>query len=73
MSIANPQNRDEFKKYVKYKLGAPVLEVNVADEQMDIAISDALQFFHEKHHFNGTERGYVVFNIETTKNTHFLG
>ena len=64
MSIASPQNRDEFKTYIKYKLGAPVLEVNVADEQMDIAISDALQFFHERHHFNGTERGYVVFNID---------
>jgi hypothetical protein len=64
MSIASPQTRDEFKQYIKHKLGYPVLEINVSDEQIDIAINDALQFFHERHHFNGTERGYLVFNID---------
>ena len=29
MSIARPQNRDEFRQYVLTKLGAPVLEINV--------------------------------------------
>ena len=64
MSIASPQNREEFKQYVKYKLGAPVLEINVADEQIDVCINDAFQFFNERNHFNGVERGYLVFNID---------
>ena len=37
MSIASPQNREEFKKYIRTRLGEPVLEVNVADEQLDLA------------------------------------
>ena len=64
MSIANPQNREEFREYVKYKLGAPVLQVNVADEQIDVAIQDAFQFFNERNHFNGVERAYLVFDTE---------
>ena len=61
MSIARPQNRDEFRQYVLTKLGAPVLEINVAAEQIDIAIEDAFQYFNERSHFYGTERMYLTF------------
>ena len=35
MSLASPQNREELKSYIKTRLGAPVLQINVSDEQMD--------------------------------------
>ena len=38
MTVAKPQNREEFKQNIKIRLGAPVLEINVSDEQMDICI-----------------------------------
>jgi len=60
MSISKPQNRTEFKQHILTKLGAPVLEINVSDEQMDIAIDDAFQFFNERNHFNGVERMYLT-------------
>ena len=60
MSISKPQNRSEFKEHILYKLGAPVLEINVSDEQMDIAIDDAFQYFNERNHFNGVERAYLT-------------
>lgn len=63
MSIARPQNRDEFKQYVLTKLGAPVIEINCADEQLDIAIEDAFQYFNERSHFLGTERMYLTFRM----------
>ena len=63
MSIARPQNRDEFRQHVLTKLGAPVIEINVAEEQMDIAIEDAFQYFNERSHFLGTERMYLTFRI----------
>jgi hypothetical protein len=59
MSIASPQNRSEFKQYILTKLGAPVLQINVSDEQLDLCINDAFQYFHEREHFNGTERVYL--------------
>ncbi len=66
MSIASPQNRSEFKEYIKYKLGAPLLEINVADEQIDIAINDAFQFFNERNHFNGIERIYLTVDLNNS-------
>lgn len=64
MSLASPQSRQEFRQYIKHKLGAPVLEVNVADEQMDIAIDDAFQYFNERNHFNGVERCFLTFEMD---------
>ena len=63
MSIARPQNRDEFRQYILTKLGAPVIEINVADEQIDIAIEDAFQYFHERNHFDGVENVYLTFRM----------
>ena len=63
MSISSPQNRDEFKQYCLTKIGAPVIEINVADEQIDIAIDDAFQFYNERSHFLGTERMYLTSKI----------
>jgi hypothetical protein len=63
MSVSKPQNRAEFKKHILTKLGAPVLEINVADEQMDVAIDDAFQYFNERNHFNGVERVYLSTKI----------
>ena len=63
MSIASPQSREEFKKHILTKLGAPVLQINVADEQLDIAINDAFQYYNERSHFYGTERMYLTFLI----------
>ncbi len=63
MSISSPQNRDEFRQYILTKLGAPVIEINVAEEQIDIAIDDAFQYFNERSHFYGTENMYLTTRI----------
>lgn len=60
MSIAEPQNRSEFKEFILTKLGKPVLEINVADEQLDVVITEAFQYFNERNHFNGVERVYLT-------------
>ena len=69
MSVSKPQNREEFKKHILTKLGDPVLEINVSDEQMDIAIDDAFQYFNERNHFNGIERIYLTVDINAINGT----
>ena len=59
MSVAKPQNRAEFKKHILTRLGAPVLQINVSDEQMDVCIENAFQFFNERNHFNGVENAFL--------------
>jgi hypothetical protein len=48
--MAQPSTRQELIDYCKRKLGAPVLEINVADEQIDDLVDDAIQFFQERHY-----------------------
>ena len=40
--MAQPASRTEFKEYCLRQLGAPVLEVNLATEQCDDLIDDAI-------------------------------
>ena len=60
--MAQPATRSEFKNYLLRQLGAPVLEINVADEQVDDIIDDALQYFHERH-FDGVLRTYLKYEV----------
>ena len=45
-----PSTRAELVDYCKRKLGAPVLEINVADEQISDLVDDAVQMFQERHY-----------------------
>ena len=52
-----PQNRTEFKEYILRKLGAPVIEIELADIQLDDVIDDALEKFNN-FHYDGSFRTY---------------
>ena len=54
MSSTQPASTTELKEYALRKLGKPVVEVNLADEQMNDLIDEAIQYFQE-YHFDGTE------------------
>jgi len=60
--MAKPNTRQELIDYCLRKLGAPVLEINVADEQIDDLVDDALQYFNERH-YDGVERMYLKYKI----------
>ena len=60
--MAKPQTRQDLIDYSLRKLGAPVLEINVSDEQVDDAVDDAIQLFHERH-FDGVERMYLKYKV----------
>ncbi len=60
--MAQPASRIDLVNYCKRQLGAPVLEINVADEQIDDLVDDALQYFHERH-FDGVVQTYLKYKI----------
>ena len=53
--MSTPNSRSEFKQYCLRQLGAPVLEINLADEQCEDIIDDGIQYFQERH-FDGAAR-----------------
>jgi hypothetical protein len=60
--MAKPSTRQELVDYCLRKLGAPVLEINVAEEQVDDLVDDALQLFQERH-FDGVYQTYLKYEV----------
>lgn len=60
--MAQPSTRQELIDYCKRKLGAPVLEINVADEQIEDLVDDAIQFFQERH-FDGVYPTFYKYQV----------
>ena len=52
--MAQPTTREEFKDWILRKLGAPVIQINVADEQVDDRIDEAIDFWRD-YHYNGSQ------------------
>lgn len=51
-------SRQELIDYALRRLGFPVIEINVDDDQVSDRIDDAIQFWQE-YHFDGSERAYI--------------
>jgi hypothetical protein len=63
--MATPNTRDELIDYCLRSLGHPVLEINVADEQIEDRVDEALQWFRE-HHPDGSKRFYLTHQLTQT-------
>ena len=60
--MAKPASRTQLVDYCLRKLGAPVLEINIDDDQIDDLVDDAIQLFNERH-FDGVERMFLKYKI----------
>jgi len=47
--MANPTTRAELIEYCKRRLGDPVIEINVDDDQVEDRVDEALQYYQEFH------------------------
>ena len=56
--MANPTSRATLIDYSKRKLGDPVVEINVDEDQLEDRLDEALQIFQE-YHSEGTVRTFV--------------
>ena len=60
--MAKPSTRQGLIDYCLRQLGAPVLEINVDDDQIDDLVDDAIQYFNERH-YDGVEKMYLKYQI----------
>ena len=60
--MAQPSSREGLIDYAKRQLGFPVLEINVADEQFQDLLDDAIQIYQERH-YDGIMRMYLKYEI----------
>jgi len=63
--MALPTDRASFKEYCLRKLGKPVIEINVDDDQVDDRVDEALQYFWD-YHFDGSDKTYYKYKLTQT-------
>lgn len=63
--MAAPTSKTTLIDYCKRRLGDPVIEINVDEEQLEDRIDEALQYYQE-FHSDGTLRGYMKHKITST-------
>ena len=56
--MAQPSSRQGLIDYGLRQLGAPVLEINIDDDQIDDLLDDSIQVFNERH-FDGVEEMFL--------------
>lgn len=57
--MASITNRQEFKDYCLRRLGFPVIDINIDDEQVEDRIDDAMQYWQD-YHFDGLQKVYYI-------------
>jgi len=60
--MAAPTTKAEFKEYCLRKLGKPVIEINVDDDQVDDRIDEAIRYYWD-YHFDGSDRIYYKHQV----------
>lgn len=60
--MAKPRTREAFKEYCLRKLGKPVIEINVDDEQVEDRIDEALAYWND-YHFDGSRKTFLLHQV----------
>jgi len=60
--MAQPTNLDEFKEYCLRKLGKPVIEINVDQDQVDDRVDEALSFWFD-YHYDGSQNLFHLHEV----------
>jgi hypothetical protein len=70
--MAKVTSREGLRDYCLRRLGSPVLEINVDDDQVEDRIDDAFQFYRE-YHYDAIERVYLKHQItQTDKDNQYI-
>lgn len=69
MADGLPYTRQQLKDWCLRKLGAPVIEINVDDDQVEDRISEGLAYFRD-YHFDGIEK--ILFKHKITASCLFF-
>lgn len=63
--MAQPTTKAEFKEWCLRKLGKPVIEINVDDDQVDDRVEEAFSYYWD-YHFDGTEKTFLKHQLTST-------
>lgn len=59
-----PQDRESFKAFCMRRLGAPVIDIEIDDDQIEDAVNTALQYWME-FHVDGSTKQYYKYQLQS--------
>ena len=59
-----PATKQELADWMLRRLGAPVINIEIADVQLEDCIDEAVQFFYN-YHYDGTIRSWRTIKIDS--------
>ena len=62
MSATRPASKTELKNYALRRLGYPTIDINVATEQLDDLVEEAIDFYQE-YHYNGSYKTFMKIEV----------
>ena len=62
MSATRPATKTELRDYALRRLGYPTIDINVATEQLDDLIEEAIDYYQE-FHYNGSYKAFIKIEV----------
>jgi hypothetical protein len=66
--MSRPTSKSTFKEHCLRRLGKPVIEINVDEDQVDDRVDEALDYYAD-YHFDGFEHTYYKHQVTDTDKT----
>ncbi len=66
--MSRPTSKATFKEHCLRRLGKPVIEINVDEDQLDDRVDEALDYYAD-YHFDGFEHTYYKHQVTDTDKT----
>ena len=60
--MAVPNSRSTFKEHCLRRLGKPVIEINVDDDQLDDRVDQAIAYYQD-YHFDGVQKTFLKHQV----------
>lgn len=72
MACSKITTLSEFREYIKVSLGAPVICLELADEQIDIAIKDSIDYAQRYLYGEALYKDYLAFPVSANVSAYYL-
>lgn len=66
--MATPTTRAQFKEFCLRRLGKPVIEINVDEQQVDDRVDEALRYYRD-YHYDGAYRDFLKHTVTADDKT----
>ena len=60
--MARPNSKESFKEHCLRRLGKPVIEINVDEDQLEDRLDESMQYFAQ-YHTDGIRRTYLKYKL----------